>query len=305
MGQLGLEGVGVLGAGEVAAVAAPGGDRAGDPARSSASRSSRARASRAAAEVLLGDDVGRVLRPALRELDAALLERGVLRVADDRVAKLPLDLVEGVDAGGREAALDDQPGLAGRASFAAVLLIKSSPSRQLSGVTPNPRARPGQNARGPGGPESADAGAGRVPRNCRYAPRSRSQAREAELPDALRLQGPGVRRRRLDAVDDRLDVGRGNRALVGGREERAAELRPIEALALPIALDHMASSGSRRSNVVNRRPHAGALPAAADRVAVRGAPALEDASGGTAGGANHATYSTSGSGFLLSTRHYM
>src|SRR6266540_460026 len=47
-----------------------------------------------AAEVLLGDDVGRVLRPALRELDALLLERRLLGIADQRVADLPLDGVE-------------------------------------------------------------------------------------------------------------------------------------------------------------------------------------------------------------------
>src|SRR6202008_4433561 len=53
----------------------------------------------------LGDDVGRVLRPRLRELDAALLERRILRIADHRVADLPLDLVERMHAGSRESPL--------------------------------------------------------------------------------------------------------------------------------------------------------------------------------------------------------
>ena len=55
-------------------------------------------AAEAAAEVLLGHDVRGVLAPGDRELDAALLERGLLGVADDRVADLPLDRVEGMDA---------------------------------------------------------------------------------------------------------------------------------------------------------------------------------------------------------------
>src|SRR5206468_9373474 len=51
-----------------------------------------------AAEVLLRDDVRRRLRPELRELDAALLERRAVAARDDGVAQLPLDLVEGVAA---------------------------------------------------------------------------------------------------------------------------------------------------------------------------------------------------------------
>ena len=100
--------------GEVAALAAPAGDRAGDAADHLLDgRLALVRAD-PPAEVLLRDDVGRVLGPALRELDAALLERGVLGVADHRVADLPLDLVEGVDSGRRVATLDgDSPGLCG------------------------------------------------------------------------------------------------------------------------------------------------------------------------------------------------
>ena len=130
---------------------------------------SRSRRAELAAEVLLGDDVGRVLGPGLGELDAALLEGGVLGVADHRVADLPLDLVEGMDAGGREATFDDQLPLPVRASFAALLLIKSSPSSGFSGWTPHPRARRGRNRRRRRPPQDrADsADRGRVPANWR------------------------------------------------------------------------------------------------------------------------------------------
>ena len=99
VGELGLERVGVLVAREVAAVAAPAGDRAGDAADHLLDRRLALGRVHLPAEVLLGDDVGRVLRPGRRELDAALLERRLLGVADDRVADLPLDHVEGVGAG--------------------------------------------------------------------------------------------------------------------------------------------------------------------------------------------------------------
>src|SRR3954452_3837473 len=64
------------------------------------------------AEVLLGHDVRRVLRPRLRKLDAALLERHAIAVADARVAQLPFEGVERMNAGRRELALDGE-GLAG------------------------------------------------------------------------------------------------------------------------------------------------------------------------------------------------
>src|SRR5690606_31044313 len=97
MDELHLEGVGVLLAREVAELAAPARDRAGDAADHLLDGGLALGRAEAAAEVLLGDDVRRVLRPALRELDAALLEGRVVRIADDRVADLPLDLVEGMD----------------------------------------------------------------------------------------------------------------------------------------------------------------------------------------------------------------
>jgi hypothetical protein len=61
--QLGLEGVAVLDGGEVATLATPVGDRAGDAADHLLDRVLARGRAELAAEVLLGDDVGRVLRP--------------------------------------------------------------------------------------------------------------------------------------------------------------------------------------------------------------------------------------------------
>src|SRR5205823_1583198 len=77
-----------------------------------------------APEVLLRNDVGRVLRPAARKLDVELLEHRLRRVADPSVAKLPLDLVERVHIRPREAALYGQASIrgvdaAGRSMFCA------------------------------------------------------------------------------------------------------------------------------------------------------------------------------------------
>ena len=98
VGQLGLEGVGVGGRREVVALAAPAGDRAGDAADHLLDGALALGRAERPAEVLLGDDVGRVLRPGDGELDLALLEGGGGGVADDGVALLPDDLVEGVDS---------------------------------------------------------------------------------------------------------------------------------------------------------------------------------------------------------------
>jgi hypothetical protein len=61
-----------------------------------------------AAEVLLGGDVRGVLGPRARHLDALLLEGDLTRavVLDEGVARVPLDLVVGVDARRREVAAD-------------------------------------------------------------------------------------------------------------------------------------------------------------------------------------------------------
>ena len=69
------------------------------------------RARHAAAEVLLRDDVRRGLRPELRELDVVLLERRAVLAGDERVADLPLDLVERVAARDREEPADGEGGV--------------------------------------------------------------------------------------------------------------------------------------------------------------------------------------------------
>ena len=98
--------VGVVVGGEVAPLASPAGDRARDAADHLPDRVLARGRAELAAEILLGDDVGRVLGPSLRELDVALLERDLVAVADARVPQLPLDRVERVLAGRREEAPD-------------------------------------------------------------------------------------------------------------------------------------------------------------------------------------------------------
>src|SRR5262249_1902921 len=104
--ELGLEGLGLRLVGEIAALAAPGADRVDDAADHLLHALLALRARHAAAEVLLRDDVGRGLRPELRELDALLLEDGALLAGDQGVARLPFDLLERVAAGDGEQALD-------------------------------------------------------------------------------------------------------------------------------------------------------------------------------------------------------
>ena len=89
VGQLGLEGVPVLGRGEVAALATPVGDRARDARDHLLDRALARRRVQLSAEVLLGDDVGRVLRPRRRELDVRLVERDLVPVTDLRVPQSP------------------------------------------------------------------------------------------------------------------------------------------------------------------------------------------------------------------------
>ncbi len=220
VGQLGLEGVGVLVGCEVAAVAPPAGDRPGDPGDHLLHGALALRRAELAAEVLLGDDVGRVLGPALRELDLALLERGVLRIADHRVADLPLDLVEGVDAGLREAALHRQSHLASLYVLCSGFSHQCSPS---SGIWGKLRIL----ARGPDGtggagtaPDTSGSDTdGSVPANWRYAPQSssRSSARQSWPMRSAESSPPPVADRDLDPIDDRLEVGGDHRAACGRR----------------------------------------------------------------------------------------
>src|SRR5262249_38638446 len=109
--QLVLERLRLLLDREVAALAAPRADRRDDAADHLAHRALALRRGHAAAEVLLGDDVRRRLRPELGELDALLLEDGLLLARDERRARLPLDLVERVAAGDREVAADGEAGV--------------------------------------------------------------------------------------------------------------------------------------------------------------------------------------------------
>ena len=73
--QFGIEGVGVLIGGEVALLAADLGDPVGDAADHLLDGSLALGGAGLPAEVLLGDDVGRVLRPGLRELDVPSARR--------------------------------------------------------------------------------------------------------------------------------------------------------------------------------------------------------------------------------------
>src|SRR5206468_12624852 len=96
---------------EVAAGAAPRADGADDAADHLLHRSLALRARHAAAEILLGNDVRRRLRPEFRELDVLLLEGGTVLARDVRVADLPLDLVVGIAACDREQPLDGEGGV--------------------------------------------------------------------------------------------------------------------------------------------------------------------------------------------------
>src|SRR5439155_7260732 len=104
--QLVLERRGLFLVGEVAAVAPPGADRGDDAADHLLDRELALGRAHTAAEVFLRDDVRRGLRPEARELDALLLEHRLVLAGDERVARLPLDLVERIAAGDREVAAD-------------------------------------------------------------------------------------------------------------------------------------------------------------------------------------------------------
>ena len=106
--ELVAEGLGLVVVDEVAVAGAPVGDRVGDPVDHLAQRPLPLGRAEGAPEVLLGDDVGGVLRPAHRELDVGLEEGvgAVLVVGDAGVATFPLDGVVGVLTGRREVPAD-------------------------------------------------------------------------------------------------------------------------------------------------------------------------------------------------------
>ncbi len=111
--QLGVEGVGVLFACEVAAGATPAGDRAGDAADHLLDRALALGRAELSAEVLLGDDVRRVLRPGLRELDAGAARRRPSRRGRCARRAAPTHGVEGVRVGRGEQAFDRERGAGG------------------------------------------------------------------------------------------------------------------------------------------------------------------------------------------------
>src|SRR5205807_1407740 len=94
--------------GEVAALAAPSAQRLDHPVDQLADARLPVRRALLAAEVLLGDDVDRQLRPGARDLDVALLEDDLALLADDRRGPpLPLDQVVGARRG--EVATEAEP----------------------------------------------------------------------------------------------------------------------------------------------------------------------------------------------------
>ena len=109
VGELGVEGLGVLRGGEVAALDAPVADGLGDPGDEGADAGLPLAGAVEAVEIFRGDDVGRGHGPVGGNLDVLLLEDDLaLEVLDDGVAKLPDDLVVGGDAGAGEVALEGE-----------------------------------------------------------------------------------------------------------------------------------------------------------------------------------------------------
>ncbi len=111
VGQFVLEDLGVGGRGEVLVVLAGLPIRLHDAVDELLQAHLALRGADGTAEVLAGDDVDRVHRPEVGELDAALLEvdRAVAPVGHDDVTALPGHLVVRVHAGGGVDALDAQP----------------------------------------------------------------------------------------------------------------------------------------------------------------------------------------------------
>ena len=93
---------------EIATLDAPIGDRVGHAVDDLAQRNFTLRSTRCATEIFLRNDVGRVERPSVGELDVALLEghAAVFPVADARIALFPLDHVVRVNFRLCEVAID-------------------------------------------------------------------------------------------------------------------------------------------------------------------------------------------------------
>ena len=98
--ELGEEGIGVLGGGEVAVADTPVADGLGDAGDEGADAGLTLVGAVEAMEILGGHDVGGGHGPVGRDLDVLLLEDGLaLEVLNDGVTEFPGDLVEGGDAG--------------------------------------------------------------------------------------------------------------------------------------------------------------------------------------------------------------
>ena len=89
----------------------PGRDRVHDPADQLLDAALAPGRPQLSPEILRDDDVGRLLRPRLRDLHVALLEDDLATlVADDSGTQLPLDFVERIDVALGEKARERQPG---------------------------------------------------------------------------------------------------------------------------------------------------------------------------------------------------
>ncbi len=159
-----------------------------------------------------------------RELDAALLERRVVRVADHRVAQLPLDLVERMDAGGRVTTFAGQSPWPQIVVLAATFRHPLLPldltlrdlSARFSGGTMHSRELP-RTEPAPDDSAKSGFGAGIVPRELQIrdpVELARGPRGRARRPLGGQLAA-GRRDRELDPVDERLDVGGVDRPLVG------------------------------------------------------------------------------------------
>ncbi len=111
MGEIVVEGGGILFGGEVAAFLSPLGDGVGDAADEGADTALALGGPGLAMEVLRGDDVGRGHGPVDGDLDILLLEDDfAAHVIDGGGAALPLDFVIGRDAGAGELAREAEAG---------------------------------------------------------------------------------------------------------------------------------------------------------------------------------------------------
>src|SRR5262245_5565199 len=106
--ELGVERFGLGLVDEVAVLAAPGRDRVGHPIDDLLQRRLALGRPQLSPEVLLGDDVGRVLRPPRGELDVGLLEGdgAIPEVGDAGVSPCPHHIVVRVDPLGGEVPAD-------------------------------------------------------------------------------------------------------------------------------------------------------------------------------------------------------